>query len=63
MSLCIYKVNATGKLFYDVESKFPNGSRDGYTVLECGLKTQKDAQERIEEILAEQAAEQADKKS
>jgi len=55
MSYCIYKVNSTGKLALDVDVKFPAGRRDGYTVLECGLKTAKDARARLKELEAEQA--------
>jgi len=59
MSFCIYKVNTTGKYFYDVDSKFPSGRRDGYTILECGLRTKADAEARIREIEEEQAAKAA----
>lgn len=53
MSLCIYKINSTGEYAADVESKFFEGSRDGYTILECGFKTKEEAEARIKEIKAE----------
>lgn len=56
MSHCIYKVNHTGQFGVDVDSKFPEGRRDGYTILECGLKTREEAEARIEEIKAEEAS-------
>ncbi len=56
MSHCIYRVNATGALGIDVDAKFPGGQRDGYTILECGLKTREEAEARIKEIKAEEAA-------
>ena len=56
MSHCIYKVNSTGKYGIDVDAKFPGGRRDGYTVIECGLKDNKDAMDRIKELEAEDAA-------
>ena len=58
MSYCIYKVNSTGKYGYDVDPKFPQGRRDGYTILECGLKTRDEAEARIQEIHEEEAAKQ-----
>lgn len=56
MSYCIYKVNSTGEYGYDVDAKFPQDRRDGYTILECGLKTKADADARIREREAEDAA-------
>ncbi len=56
MSYCIYKVNSTGKLALDVDVKFPSGRRDGYTILECGLKTVEDARARLKEIETEHQA-------
>ncbi len=56
MSFCIYKINSTGEYGYDVDAKFPLGRRDGYTILECGLKTKADADARIREREAEVAA-------
>ena len=55
MSYCIYKVNSTGEFSYDVDSKFPNRVRQGYTVLECGLKTRSEAEARLIEVKKEQA--------
>jgi len=55
MSYCIYKVNSTGEFSYDVDSKFPNSVRQGYTILECGLKTRNEAEERLTEVKKEQA--------
>ena len=55
MSFCIFKVNSTGKYGFDVSSKFPGGQRDGYTILECGLKTRAEAERRVKNIEAEQA--------
>ena len=56
MSFCIYRVNSTGKHGVDVDSKFLNGRRDGYTVLECGLKSKEELAGRVKELDAEHAA-------
>lgn len=50
MSYCIYKVITTGKIGVDVDTKFPSGGRQGYTVIECGLKKREDAEARVREI-------------
>ncbi|GMT42588.1 MAG: hypothetical protein IEMM0002_0999 [bacterium] len=50
MEFCIYKINQTGEYNADVLAKFPGGSREGYTVLECGYKTRDEAMQRIKEI-------------
>ncbi|VAX18247.1 hypothetical protein MNBD_NITROSPINAE01-1516 [hydrothermal vent metagenome] len=55
MVYCIYKVNSTGEYSYDVDTKFPNSTRQGYTILECGLKTRKEADARLSEVKKEQA--------
>lgn len=55
MSYCIYRVNSTGELSFDIDSKFPNSMRQGYTILECGLTTRKEAAKRLEEVKKEQA--------
>ena len=56
MSYCIYRINSTGQYEFDVDAKFPAGRRDGYTVLECGLKTRQEAEARIGEYRAEEKA-------
>jgi len=53
MEYCIYKINQTGEYSADSLSKFPGGTRDGYTVIECGYKTRDEAMKRIEEIKKE----------
>ncbi len=53
-NFCVYKVNQTGELNADVLNKFPGGVRNGYTVLECGYKTHKEALKRMDEIEKEE---------
>jgi len=62
MSICIYKINSTGKYGCDVDSRFPGGRRDGYTVIECGL-SKTDAEARIKELEAEEKAKEEAKES
>lgn len=57
MEYCVYRINQTGELSADALSKFPSGTREGYTVLECGYKTRDEAMVRVEEIKKEEAKE------
>ena len=57
MEYCVYRINQTGELSADALSKFPSGTREGYTVLECGYKTRDEAMDRAEEIKKEEAKE------
>ncbi len=56
MQYCLYRVNSTGKHGVDVESKFPTGRREGYTVIECGVKDKADLEARVKELDEEYAA-------